>query len=175
MHNEGKAPSLDPPPGSPLSIKANLNEPLTLLSNGRLSVIYTDLGPRVRVEVQTPSNVYPNLEFDVNANGVIDQGLDIYYAVRRNGTGCNGYLVKTYLMESKLVEEVTQCWVRRSASEVQVQAVGNFQKYTWILPKAEIARHPGSFVQFIVRFLGNEGPEFDFPSRAFTNPMRISW
>ncbi len=54
-HNVGEFPSMDPPPPeSPPSIKATLNEPLTLLDNGKVSVIYTDLGPRVRVEVQVP-------------------------------------------------------------------------------------------------------------------------
>ncbi len=171
----GELSSIDPPLESPLSIKATLNEPLTLLNDGKLSVIYTDLGPRVRVAVQVPANMFASLQFDVNANGVIDPGLDIYYGVRLNGTGCNGYLVGMFSTASGLTEEVSQCWTRRSASEVQLQAVGKFHKYTWILPKEEIAAHPGSFVQFIVRFLGNEEPEFDFPSRPFTNPMRISW
>ena len=152
---------------SPTSIKATLNEPITLLDNGKISVIYTDLGPRVRVEVQVPVNIFAYLEFDVNGNGVIDRGLDIYYGLRLNGTACNGYLVD--------MDATTQCWTRQSTSEVQFQALGDFSKYAWILPKAEIARHPGSFVQFIVQFLGTDGLEFEFPSRPFTNPMRISW
>jgi hypothetical protein len=160
-------PSMDPPTGSPLSIKATLNEPLTLLNNGKVSVIYTDLGTRVRVEVQVPAHIFASLEFDVNANGVIDRGLDIYYGVRPNGTGCNGFLLT--------MEAVSQCWTRRSTSEVQLQAVGKFNKYTWILPKEEIARHPGSFVQFIVQFLGSDGLDFEFPSRPVINPLRISW
>jgi len=158
--------SLDPFK-SPPSIKATLNEPLTLLSNGKVSVIYTDLGTRVRVEVQVPANIFADLEFDVNANGVVDRGLDIYYGVRPNGTGCNGFLLG--------MQATSQCWTRRSASEVQLQAVGKFNKYTWTLPKEEIARHLGSFVQFIVQFLGADGLDFEFPSPPFTNPIRISW
>jgi hypothetical protein len=163
----GELSSIDRPLENPQSIKATLNEPLTLLDNGKVSVIYTDLGPRVRIEVQVPANIFASLEFDVNANGVIDRGLDISYGVRLNGTGCNGYLVD--------VNATTQCWTRRSAGEVQLRDVGKFQKYTWILPKEEIARHPGSFVQFIVQFLGSDGLNFEFPSRPFVNPIRISW
>jgi hypothetical protein len=167
MHNAEELQSMDPPPGSPTSIKATLDEPLTLLNNGKVSVIYTDLGTRVRIEVQVPANIYASLKFDVNGNGRIDRGLDISYGRRANGTGCNGYLVDT--------EATTQCWTRQSTSEVQLQDLGKFQKYTWILPKAEIARHPGSFVQFIVQFLGTDGLEFEFPSKPFINPIRISW
>ena len=69
----------------------------------------------------------------------------------------------------------SQCWTRQSASEVQLQAVGKFKNYTWILPKEEIARRPGSFVQFIVQFLGTDGLDFEFPFRPFVNPIHISW
>jgi len=170
----GEPPSIDAPLESPLSIQATLNEPLTLLNDGKLSVIYTDLGTRVHVEVQMPADAFASLEFDVNGNGAIDQGVDIYYGVRANGTGCNGYLVGIFPTASGLTEEVSQCWTRRSESEIQVQALGKFKKFTWLLPKEEIARHPGSFVQFIVRFNNGES-EFYFPSRPFINPIRISW
>jgi hypothetical protein len=114
--------------------------------------------------VQVPANIFASLEFDVNGNGVIDRGLDIYYALRANGTACNGYLLG--------MGAESQCWTRRSTSEIQLQAVGKFNNYTWILPKEEMS---GSFVQFIVQFLGTDGLNFEFASKPFINPIPISW
>jgi len=107
------------------------------------------------------ANIFAGLEFDVNANEWSIGGSTSLWR-RANGTGCNGFLLG--------MEAVSQCWTRRSASELQLQALEEFKKYTWILPKEEIARHPGSFVQFIVQFLERTGSSSNFPSRPFINP-----
>jgi len=46
----------------------------------------------VTLSIQAPQNVFPSVQVDVNGNGVLDPGLDTYYATQ-TGLACNGYLL----------------------------------------------------------------------------------
>jgi hypothetical protein len=143
-----------------------VNEPVTLLSDGTLSIIYTDLGENVALSVQAPENTFPAISVDVNGNSVLDRDFDTYYASSVNGQPCNGYMLTP--------STNSECGAIRTASSLQFAVVGPSRRYVWTLPKGEIARHSGRFVQFAIWFL-NGGPPFYFPAPPFAHPQRISW
>jgi hypothetical protein len=86
--NPGPDPGPSPKPEPPdpwVLIHVTKNVPVTLLSNGTISAIYEDLGDSATLSIQTPQDVFPSINVDVNGNGVLDPGLDTYYSMMQAG------------------------------------------------------------------------------------------
>jgi hypothetical protein len=161
------APNGKPEPGAFQPNRVLLNETVTLFANGAITVLFQNLQDTVRLSIETPQNVFPSVDVDVNANGIVDPGVDTYYGLTETGQACAGFLVSATAS--------TRCGQFQSSAALQFTRLDTVNKTIWTIPKSEIQQHPETFIQFVVVFSSPGAPAWAFPSLPFNSPARVFW
>jgi len=138
-----------PPSFAPPVLLAN--GPRTLSQGEIITAIVEDAGPNLRLTLSSPVGVYPMARFDVNANGILDPRVDVGYGLGPGAaTPCPVYL------ESP--DGNTPCGQFQSSATLQHSQANNITQNIWLIPKAEICKHPGNFAGLVIDVMDSRPP-----------------
>jgi hypothetical protein len=152
--------------------------PPVLLANGLrtlsqseiITASVEDAGPNLRLTLTSPVGVYPTARFDVNANGVLDPRVDVGY-----GLGAGGGTPCTVYLES--LDATTPCGQFQSSATLQHSQASNISQNIWLIPKAEICKHPGNFAGLVLDIIDSRPPghRVFIPGPAFSTLFDLIW
>jgi len=162
-----KAPARPPGPIPPILLA---NGPRTLAQNNLVTASVEDAGPNLRLTLTSPAGVYPMARFDVNANGKVDPGVDVGYALANAaGAPCTVYLQSS--------DGNTTCGQFQSSATLQHSEANNIDQNIWLIPKGEICQHPGNFTGLVLDVIDTRPPgnRLNIPGPAFSSHFQLQW
>jgi hypothetical protein len=157
------------PPGLPAPVLL-ANGPRVVAQSDVVTATVEDAGINLRLTLSSPVGVYPTLRFDVNANGIIDANVDVGYGITSgSGTPCTVYI--------QSLDSTTPCGQFQSNAILQHSQANNISQDIWLIPKAEVAKHPGNFAGMVIDVVDSRPPmhRIFIPGPAFSPPFELVW